>query len=138
VSMKVLVEENQILPVRIMLELVRGSMNRPQSVTVAQKRSSKPPRDLLRNLPQCKEGSRACRTFDFVIFTEIVVELLKRFDDQEVHWKPDGTSPVGIPAKQAGARFSRLVFEPMLGRAEPQHVRMIFVVSRNGPYPIRR
>src|SRR6266516_5902456 len=39
VAMKVLVEENQILPVRIMLELVRSPMNGAQPVPVAQERS---------------------------------------------------------------------------------------------------
>src|SRR6266566_9078520 len=138
VSMKILVEENQILPVRIMLELVRSSMNRPQSVLIAQEGSRETPRDLLRNFPEREEVPRPCRAFDLVFLAEIVVELLEGFDDQKVYRKPDRAPPVGIAAEQARARFSRLIFEAVLGRAESKHIRVVFVISRHGSNSIWR
>ena len=42
------------------------------------------------------------------------MKLLKRLDDQIVHRKPDGPSPVRVAAEQARTRFGGFVVDPML------------------------
>ena len=52
VAVEVLVEQDQVAPVRIVLELRRAAVHRPPPVVVAQERRRQPPRDLLRDLEQ--------------------------------------------------------------------------------------
>ena len=57
---------------------------------------------------------RAGRAFDLEVVAEVVMELLQRFDQQEVHREPDRPAPVGIAAEQSGARIRRLVVDAIL------------------------
>src|SRR2546426_1184281 len=57
VSMKVLVEENQVLPMPILLEFLRGSMDRPNSAGIPKKGRREAARDLLSHFPQREEVS---------------------------------------------------------------------------------
>src|SRR5262249_55926966 len=69
---------------------------------------------------------------------EIVMKLLKRFDDQIVDREPDRSAPVRVPAKQTGARFSRLVGDAMLAAIHLENVRLVFVSARKSPNAVRR
>src|SRR5262245_11629305 len=50
VAVEVLVEEDQVAPVRVVLELGCASVDRPLAARVAQEDAREPPRDLLRDL----------------------------------------------------------------------------------------
>ncbi len=68
-----------------------------------------------------------------------MMQPLQRFDEQEIHRKPDRAAPIGIAAKQAGFRFARLIADleivwPSIGRING----MILVISRNGADAKRR
>src|SRR5215510_3828415 len=138
VAVKVFVEEDEILPVRIVLELAGCAVNRTRPICIAEEDRPQPARNLLGNLPQSQEFPRTCRALHFVILAKIVVELLKRLDNQEVHWKPDRTAPVRISAKQARARLAGFVVQTMLCPTNTQHIRMVLVISRDSSDSIRR
>jgi len=42
------------------------------------------------------------------------MKLLQRFNDQEVHRKPDRPAPVGVAAEKLGTGLRRLVIDPVL------------------------
>src|SRR5215831_18194486 len=66
------------------------------------------------------------------------MELLKRLDNQKIHWKPDRAAPVRISAKQTRARLTGFVVQTMLGATDTQHIGMILVISRDSPDSVRR
>src|ERR1051326_5151112 len=121
VAVKVFVEEDQVLPVRIALELAAGSVNGARAICIPEEDRPKPARTFLGNLPQSQEFPRTCRALHFVILAKIVMELLKRLDNQEIHWKPNRTAPVRISAKQTRARLAGFVVQTMLGPTDTQH-----------------
>ena len=44
-------------------------------------------------------AARAGRTLDLKFIAVVVMKLLQRFDDQEIHREPDGAAPIGIAAE---------------------------------------
>ena len=58
VAVEIFVEQDQVAPVRIFLELLRASVHRPPAVRVAKERGCQPALDLLRNLEQASCNGR--------------------------------------------------------------------------------
>ena len=50
------------------------------------------------------------------------MELLERFDEEEVDGKPNRAAPVGIPAEQACLSLARLIIHPVRCRADLEFV----------------
>src|SRR5689334_17598095 len=89
VAMEVLVKENQIMPVRVGLELFKISEYRPAALFILKKDAGHAARKLTRHLPQVHHGSRAGGKFYFEIRAQIVMELLQRLDQQVIYREPD-------------------------------------------------
>src|SRR5947209_5841594 len=102
VAVEVLVEEHEILPVRVVaIESVRG-VHRPAALAVLQENAGHSARDLGGHLPERHHRSGAGRALDLEVVAEIVVELLERLDEQEIHREPDWPAPVRVAPEEAG------------------------------------
>lgn len=100
VSMEVFVKQNVITPIRIVLKFIVSSEYRPLAILIAQENFREPLRQLCRNFPQVHHVAGSSGAFDFEVRSQVVMELLERFNDQIVDREPDRTSPVRISAEQ--------------------------------------
>src|SRR2546425_7609831 len=89
VTVKVLVKEHQVAPVRVGLELFEVAENWPVAVLVAQKGAGQPTRQFSCHLPQRHHLPRPGGALDFEVLSQIVMELLQRLDQQEIYREPN-------------------------------------------------
>src|SRR5262249_23489792 len=80
VAVEILVEQDQITPVRIGLEFFHRSINRPATFRIAQKDIAQAPRDLIGNLPQGELLTGTLRTLNFELVAIVRVESSQRLD----------------------------------------------------------
>src|SRR5918994_7629497 len=132
IAVEILVERNQVAPVRIALKLLGAAEDRPPPVLIARKNSCQPLRNLACDLPEIGCLTGAGRAFYLVAIAEKEMEFLQRFDKQEIYWKPDRTAPVGVAPEKTGARFRRLVIDPILHAIDFESVRVVAVIARQG------
>src|SRR5262249_15811911 len=131
VAVEILVKRNQIVPVRIGLKTRVVAEDRPAADRILQEDSRQPPRQLGRHLAERQHPAGTGRDLDPIVVAEIVMELLQRFDDQEIDWKPDRSAPVRVAAEQTGRRFGRLVVDPVVVAVDGEHIRMVTVNPRD-------
>ena len=62
---------------------------------------------------------------------------LKRVDHQVVEREPERSAPVGVPAEHGGGGLGRLVVDRGAEALDVELVRMVAVVGRQGPQPVR-
>src|SRR5437867_5780653 len=77
VAVEVLIEQNQVAPVRVALELLRGAEDRPAAVFAAQEDPREAPRDLGGHLPEGQPRAGAGRALDPHAVAIEVMELLE-------------------------------------------------------------
>src|SRR5688500_12301581 len=99
VAVEVLVKWNEVVPQRIVLKELDRAEHRPPSPAVVEEDPREAPRDLLRHLPQGHHLTGTRRALDAETFSEVVMELLERLDDEEVDREPDRPAPVRVAAK---------------------------------------
>src|SRR5262249_10307752 len=99
VTMEVLVEEDQVLPVRVFLIQSVRPMNRTPAVGSPQENLLRPPREFGGAFPQRHPLPGTGRALYLEFVAQIVVELLQRFDEQKVHREPYRSAPVRIAAE---------------------------------------
>src|SRR5262249_27480022 len=83
-----LVEQDQISPVRVLLELPRAPVHGPVPVLAPQEDAAQPTPDLLGDLVQIHLPPRTRRTLDRELIAVEHVVLQQRPDDQRVHGHP--------------------------------------------------
>src|SRR5262245_65718587 len=103
--MEVLVEQDEIAPVGILLELRGCAINGAAPVAVAQEDTRQPARELFGNLIKRHLPSRASWTFDGEAIAVVGVVLKKGADNQPVDRHPDRPTPGGVAAEHAGVGF---------------------------------
>src|SRR2546421_887849 len=130
VAVEVLVEQEVVAEVRIALQLLGLAEGRPAAVLIEKEDGGEAAGDLGRHLSERHLPARTGGKFDGELFAQVVVELLQRLDEQEVHGEPDGAAPVGIPPEEAAGRFRRLVAHAVFGAVDPQPVRLVAVHAR--------
>src|SRR5690348_9934196 len=123
-AVKILIEAQQIPPVRIALKFVGRSIDGAGSIFIAQEDAAQRSGEFRRNLPECQFAPRARRKLHLEFITKIVMESLQRLDDQKIDREPHRASPVRIPAKCAGARLGGLVADAVLVSHHRERVRM--------------
>src|SRR5262245_49435677 len=89
VAVKVLVEENQIAPVRILLEHARAAKHRTTAVGAAEKNVSQTPGDIFGHLIKVHAPARPGGALDQEFVAVVGVVLQKRADDQTIDRHPD-------------------------------------------------
>src|SRR5262245_61371958 len=100
VTMEVFVEENQVAPVGIGLKCLEPSVDRTPAVGSPQEDAREAPRQLGRHVPERHELSGSRGELGFELAAVEVVEALERLDDEEVHRKPDRSSPVRVAPEE--------------------------------------
>src|SRR6516225_1972534 len=100
VPVKIFVKWNEVVPIRIPLKQVDRAKHRPTAIRVVEEDSGEPSRDLPGDFPERHHPAGSSRAFDPIAIAEIMVELLQRFDDQEIDGEPDRTAPVGVAAEE--------------------------------------
>src|SRR5262245_21283180 len=101
VAVEVLVKQDEVAPIRVLLELSSSPVYRPATVLVPHKDASQPARDLLGHLVQRHSVPITRRTFDREVIAVIHVVLQQRPDDQRVHGHPVWPSPIRVAAEYA-------------------------------------
>src|SRR5262249_17471656 len=94
VAVEVFVEEDQVAPVLVGLELLRATADGAAAVLVAQEDVVQAAGDLAGGLPERRGPAGAGGEFDAEVVAGEVVELLQRLDEQEVDGEPDRSAPV--------------------------------------------
>ena len=88
------------------------AMDWPSALFIPKKNSGQPPRQFRRNISEGHHIARTGGELDFEVISEVVMELLQRFDQQIVHREPDGSAPVRISAKEPVVDSRRLDSQP--------------------------
>src|SRR5215471_16899497 len=105
--MEIFVEQHVILPVRICLEFLRTSVNRPPPRLVAQEDPSQSMGNFASYFEEIHLTTRARRALDLEAVTVIQVERQQRADQQYVHRHPYWPTPVRVSPEHARVRFCR-------------------------------
>src|SRR5262244_1482311 len=109
VAVEVFVEENVIAEVRILEGALVQAVHRPMTVLVGEEQPRKAPGKLIGYFIDGHERSGAGGALDAEVIAIVVMELLQRFDDEEIDRKPDRSAPVRVAAEQSAVGFARLV-----------------------------
>src|SRR6266568_1023864 len=96
IAVEVFVEQQQIAPVRIVLEFLYTTMNWPATGFIPQENVGQAAGKFRCYFIQREQLARACRKLHFQLVSIEVVEYFERLDNQVVEWEPDRPSPVGI------------------------------------------
>jgi len=106
VPVKILIEKDEIAPVRIALKKLVRACHGPAAVRITQENVDEPPGNFGGDLPEIRFGAGTRRALHFKILAVVVVIFLERFHQQIVDGKPDRTAPVGIPTEEASRGFA--------------------------------
>jgi hypothetical protein len=99
VTMEVFMVEQEIAPVWIGGKMPLCSMTRATTILPRQKEAHETQGEFARYGAEVHELARTCGTFDLQRVTVKVVIAFEGFDQEIVHWKPDGSTPIGIAAE---------------------------------------
>src|SRR5882724_7650741 len=105
IAVEELVERDAIPIVRIRLELRILAQYGTVAGRILQEQPRQPARQLGGHLLEAHEIAGAGRAFDLEVIAVVVVELLQRFDDEEVHGEPDGAAPIRVSAEYPAVRL---------------------------------
>src|SRR5262249_31408884 len=136
VTMEVFVEEDELLPVRIILEHWIPPMCRTGALCVPRKQGRQAIGEVGCDLTKIHHVPRTARAFHFHSVAVVVMIPLHGLDDEEVHREPDWTAPIGVAAKQIDGRLPRLVVDGMLAPSNLQPKRMIAMRLRDTANPV--
>src|SRR5262245_30955333 len=130
VAVEVLVEQDQVAPVRIGLEFSSAAVYGASALLVAQERTREPLGDFSRDLEQGHALPGARRTLHGEVVAVEGVESQEPADEQHVHREPDGAPPVGVAAEEAARRLGRLVVDPVDVTTDREGIRIFPVIAR--------
>src|SRR5882672_6756611 len=128
--MEVLIEQDQIAPVRIVLELSGPTVDRPSAVSAPQESIREPAGNFLGHFEQRQEPARTGRTLHFEFITVEAVQVQQRPNQQSIDRHPYWAAPVGVAAEHSVVGFARQVLDLVLLTAGVKHKRMFQVMSR--------
>ena len=80
-------------------------MGRAPAVRVEPKKAQETALELRGDLAQIRPAARSGRQFDRQLVAKEIVKVSQRLDGEEVQRGPDWAPPVGVAAKEAGARL---------------------------------
>src|SRR5262245_66688430 len=95
VAVEIFVEEDEVAPMGILLELPGSSVHRPASILVLEEDASQPAREFLSYLIERHASPRTGGTLDGERVAVVHVVLEQGSDDQRIHGHPDRPPPVG-------------------------------------------
>src|SRR4051812_17274945 len=89
VAVEVLVEEDQVAPVRVFLELACPAVDRPPAALVLQEDARESTAEFLGYLIEGHHSARARRALDLELVAVVGVVLQQCADDQSIDRRPD-------------------------------------------------
>src|SRR6267142_4640883 len=107
VAVEVLAEEEEVPPVRVLLELLSSSVERTAALAIPQEDAGETPPDLLGDFVQRQVPPRTRRTLDLEVLAVVREVLQQGADDQTVDRHPDRPPPVGVSADHPAVGFGR-------------------------------
>src|SRR5439155_4410806 len=114
VAAEVLGQAQQIAAAWIVAEARVGAVAGPAPAGVRDEEARQPPVELVRDLAERRQTSRAGRALDAQRVAVEVVIALERLDHQVVHGKPDRPAPVGVAAEEPGVGLGGRVVDAVL------------------------
>src|SRR5262245_30630627 len=137
VAVEVFVEEDQIAPVWIRLELAIRAVHGPGTLLVAEEDADDALHDLPRHLEECHPDARSRRTVDREVVTVESVQREEGPHEEHVHGEPDRTAPVRIASEETAAGLGGFVVDAVDRTIHAEGVRVFAVESRERPYAER-
>src|ERR1043166_174704 len=134
--MKILMEENVVAEVRIGRELRMILHHRSRARFILQEQTRKPPRNFLGRIIDSDELLRAGGAFDFEIITVVMMEALKRFDEQVIDRHPDWSAPIRVAAEKSAQRFAGPVANFQLTALTYEAIRIVLVTFRKRTHAV--
>src|SRR5712692_9930178 len=96
VSVEILMEQEEVAPVRVGLKFLQTAEDRAAAVGAPQEDASQAGRELGGDFPQRLVLSRAGGAFHLQVTAVVVMKFLQRLDQQEIHREPDQPPPDGV------------------------------------------
>src|SRR5215510_893972 len=127
VTMKVLVEEEVVVPMGVGLELPGPPVDGPATAFITQKDTREPRCDLPGYLEEGQHLPRPGGAFHPKRVAVIEIELQQRSDDEGVHRPPDRPAPIGVAAEHTAVRLRRQILDAVFLSPRVEHVWMPFV-----------
>jgi hypothetical protein len=121
--LKVFVEKNIIPPMRVAGVARMIAKTRPVTPLIQSENGGKPFGEIGGDFPQMHEPSGPVGAFERETVTVKVVVPFEGLNEEIVDGKPDGTTPIGIPAEQGAAGLSRLVLQAVLDIPQTESIR---------------
>ena len=139
VAVEVLVEQQQVAPVRVGLELLDAAVHRPAAVLV-RAGTSRVSRPAISSATSRRFSSRPEPVGHSTLksVAVVAVQLEQRAQDHEVHREPHRPAPVRVAAEHAGVRLRRQVADLVVLAAPVELVRVVEVVARDRADAVRR
>ena len=129
VAVEVFVEEHVIAKMRVLLQSRVMCEHRAVASLIREKDPCEAHGELVRHFVDRHEGSGTRRAFHAEVFAEVVMKLLQRLDDEEVHQEPDRSAPVRVATEQAALGLRRFVAHRKVHVVVPIDVRVLFVYA---------
>src|SRR5579872_1159548 len=113
ITVEVLVEQQEVAPVRVILKCFNAAMNRPQPIFVAQENARQAARQFFRYLVQREQIARTGGKLDLEALPVEVVKRFQRLDYQVIEREPDWPTPVRVTTEQTRGGLRRFVINTM-------------------------
>src|SRR5215510_6838641 len=127
--MEVLVEQDEIAPMRVFLKFLRSSIDRTMPFTVPNKDTGQPSLKFFGHLIQVHLASRSGGALNGEIISVVGVVLQQGSDDEAVDRHPDGSAPIGIAAEHAAVGFCGQVSHAVLLASDIKDKGMLGMVA---------
>src|SRR3974377_1129030 len=124
VPLEVLVEQNVVAPMLILPPAVIA-MGRPASFFVADEQAGQPSRDLLADLQESHLASRANRTLDLKVVSQVSILVNQGSDEHELHRHPDRPAPVRVSPEHPAVRVAPDIPAPVPLSRHPAQLAMV-------------
>src|SRR6478735_8575165 len=127
VAVEVFVEPEQVVPVRVGLELLVATEHGPAAMLVVEPDGHESAGDVLGDVTQPDLLPGAGRELDPEVVAHERIPVPEGDDDQVVGRHPDRATPVRVAAEETGRRFARLVVDRRGEAAELELERLLEV-----------
>lgn len=129
VTMEVLVKEHVIPEMGITIESRVSAICSSSSIHILSKYVDDAMLDFFCNLVEWHIVTTPSGTLDLEVVPIVLVEALKRLDQEEVGRQPDGSTPIGVTAKHARVRVAGPVCNFVVLSVDVHRIRTVLVVE---------
>src|SRR5678815_54646 len=136
VPVEILEEQQVVAEMRVVLQSRILREHRAAAVFVLEKDSRQARAELLGHVVDRDEPARADRALDLEVIAVVVMELLQRFDDEEVDREPDRTAPVRVAAEQSRVGLGGQIANTQIHSVDAEEIWLPLVHLRDRSHPV--